>query len=79
MDVDSIAPGADFVQKIEEAIDSSGVVLVLIGRDWVSRDQHEGLLDDPTDFIRLEFPNRCYRGADALRSDIEQRAQLDVH
>jgi len=54
MDVDSIAPGADFVQKIEEAIDSSGVALVLIGRDWLSREPNQHLLDDPSDFVRLE-------------------------
>ncbi len=53
MDVDSISPGADFVEKINEAIDSSGVVLVLIGRDWIGSGGRT--LNDPNDFVRLEI------------------------
>ena len=66
MDVDSIAPGADFVQKIEEAIDSSGVALVLIGRDWLSREPNQHLLDDPSDFVRLETDAALRSGVPAV-------------
>jgi hypothetical protein len=54
MDVDSIAPGVDFVQKIEEALESSGAILVLIGHDWLHREGQPRIIDDPSDFIRLE-------------------------
>lgn len=56
MDVNSIAPGADFVRRIEDEISGCGVVLALIGRDWLG---HYGggsrMVDDPNDFVRLEL------------------------
>ena len=72
MDVDSIAPGADFVQKIEEAIGSSGVALVLIGRDWLSREPNQRLLDDPTDFIRLETDTALRSGVPVIPILVER-------
>ena len=72
MDVDSIAPGADFVQKIEEAIGSSGVALVLIGRDWLSRESDEHLLDDPMDFIRLEADTALRSGVPVIPILVER-------
>ncbi|MBV8195618.1 MAG: toll/interleukin-1 receptor domain-containing protein, partial [Candidatus Dormibacteraeota bacterium] len=48
MDVDSIMPGADFMEKIEEAIGSCSVVLALIGHDWTRRSAAEfNPLDKP--------------------------------
>ncbi len=75
MDVDSIAPGADFVEKIEEAIHSSGVALVLIGRDWLSRGTDQHLLDDPSDFIRLETDTALRLGVPVIPILVE-RAQM---
>ena len=75
MDVDSIAPGADFVEKIEEAIHSSGVALVLIGRDWLSRGTHQHLLDDPSDFVRLETDTALRLGVPVIPILVE-RAQM---
>jgi hypothetical protein len=72
MDVDSIDPGADFVQKIEEAIGSSGVALVLIGRDWLSRRPDEHLLDDPTDFVRLETDTALRSGMPVIPILVER-------
>ncbi len=72
MDVDSIDPGADFVQKIEEAIGSSGVTLVLIGRDWLSRRPDEHLLDDPTDFVRLETDTALRSGMPVIPILVER-------
>lgn len=54
MDVDSIVPGTDFVQRIEAALDSSGAMIVLIGRDWLREQGGKRRLDDPDDFVRLE-------------------------
>jgi hypothetical protein len=72
MDVDSIDPGADFVQKIEEAIGSSGVTLVLIGRDWLNRRSEEHLLDDPTDFVRLETDTALRSGMPVIPILVER-------
>jgi TIR domain len=53
MDVDSIAPGTPFAQQIEEELDSTGVMLVLIGRDWLGA-RGRRRLEDPVDYVRLE-------------------------
>lgn len=50
MDVDSIAPGADFIEAIEKAIPDSAVVLALIGQRW-----NPERLRNPQDFVRLEL------------------------
>ena len=66
MDVSgSIEPGADFVDAIERAIASSGVVLVMIGSEWLRCTDGAGRrrLDDPGDFIRLETATALGRGA----------------
>jgi hypothetical protein len=40
-DVNSIAPGDDFVQKITQAVASCDVLLALIGKEWLTaRDEH---------------------------------------
>lgn len=55
MDVDHIEPGEDFVQVIEAAVGSSAVLLVVIGRRWLtSGDMTARRLDNPNDFVRLE-------------------------
>ena len=55
MDVDNIALGEDFVAQISMAIASSGVMLALIGSDWLLGEQGERHFDNPEDFIRLEL------------------------
>lgn len=62
MDVDSIAPGADFVENIERAIDSCSTLLALIGSDWLERGEGSSTLDDPNDFVRLELSIAFQRG-----------------
>ena len=66
MDVDTIEPGADFVARIEDAVGSAAVLLVVVGRGWVSaKDEHgRRRLDDPEDFVRLEV-------ASALQRDVK--------
>jgi hypothetical protein len=55
MDVDSIAPGEDFANKIQDAISSCAVLLAFIGRDWLVSAAGVGMLDNPDDFVRLEL------------------------
>lgn len=65
MDVAAIEPGVDFVEAIDRAVGSCDVLLVIIGKQWLSCHDAAGRnrLDDPKDFIRLET-------ATALRRNI---------
>jgi len=65
MDVATIEPGVDFRRAIEKNTESCGVLLALIGRNWLTLADEAGhrRLDDPNDFVRLET-------ASALRRDI---------
>jgi hypothetical protein len=65
MDVTGIEPGRDFRRVIDEHVASCGVLLALIGKDWLDAKDQSGArrLDDPTDFVRLET-------ASALKRDI---------
>ena len=56
MDVDTILPGDSFKNLIEDAISAADVILVLIGPNWLSTDQHgHRRIDNPNDFIRFEL------------------------
>jgi cold shock CspA family protein len=64
MDVDSIEPGMDFVDSINDAIGSSVVVLVLIGRQWMTATDRQGRprLNNPNDYVRLEIETALQHG-----------------
>jgi TIR domain-containing protein len=58
IDVDSIPPGADFVEILHRQVKGCEMVLALIGREWVeSSDPKTGQrrLDNPNDFVRIEI------------------------
>jgi hypothetical protein len=57
MDLDSIEAGLDFVKVISDAVNSCGVMVVLIGPQWATLADHEGRrrLDDPDDYVRFEI------------------------
>ena len=65
MDIDTIEPGIDFVDIIEAAVGCCEVLIVMIGRDWLTLADATGRrrLDNPSDFVRLEV-------ATALERDI---------
>jgi hypothetical protein len=56
-DVDSIRPGADFRHAISKAIDASDVVLVVVGKQWLSsaNERGERRLENSDDFVRWEI------------------------
>lgn len=60
-DVDSIAPGLDFVEAIESAIDSSEVMLVVIGKGWVVDASGRRRLEDVDDYVRMEVATALHR------------------
>jgi hypothetical protein len=58
MDVDSMAPGDDFVEALEGWVQQCDVLLALIGPRWIdSIDPRTNLrrLDNPEDFVRIEI------------------------
>jgi hypothetical protein len=56
MDLDSIEPGLDFAEIIEQAVGSCAVLVALIGRQWATLTDEQGdrRLDNPDDFVRFE-------------------------
>ena len=64
MDLDSIEAGLDFAEVIRDAVDSSAVLVALIGRQWATVADEEGRrrLDDPDDYVRFEVQTALKRG-----------------
>ena len=64
MDLDSIEPGLDFAKVIRSAIDSSIVLIALIGRQWLTLTDENGhrRLDNPDDYVRFEIQTALERG-----------------
>ncbi|MGA7949366.1 MAG: toll/interleukin-1 receptor domain-containing protein, partial [Thiobacillaceae bacterium] len=56
-DVETIEAGVDFVDAINKALESCGVLLAVIGPRWISiqGDAGQRRLDDPNDYTRLEL------------------------
>jgi TolB-like protein/tetratricopeptide (TPR) repeat protein len=56
MDIDSIRPGVDFRERINETISRAYAVVAVIGCRWLG-EQPDGSrrIDDPNDFVRLEI------------------------
>ena len=63
MDVAGIEPGRDFRKAIDEQVASCGVLLALIGKNWLDAKDASGRrrLDDPLDFVRLETASAMKR------------------
>ncbi len=64
IDIDAIAPGTDFVVELDRALTRTAVMLVIIGRGWLSASDDEGKrrLDAPDDFVRREVATALQRG-----------------
>jgi hypothetical protein len=56
MDVDSIAPGLDFIRVLEEQVGQCDALLAVIGKGWIDARDDTGArrLDNPEDFVRIE-------------------------
>jgi hypothetical protein len=59
LDDNSLNPGANFLMWIEKSIKLSDVVLVIIGKDWLTITDEDGnrKLSNPNDFVVLEIKN----------------------
>jgi hypothetical protein len=65
MDVAAIEMGRDFRKAIEDGVAGCGVLLAIIGPEWLNAkgESGAGRLNDPADFVRIEI-------AAALKRDI---------
>ncbi len=61
-DLDSLEPGADFEEIIDETIGRCDAVIAVIGQDWLAPSR-DGVrrLDDPQDWVRLELAHALRR------------------
>ena len=64
MDVDTIQAGLDFVDVLENAVQSCDVLVAFIGRQWLNITDEDGnrRLDNPQDFVRIEVAAALSRG-----------------
>ena len=64
MDIDSLVGGDLFAKAIEENLDHCAVMLVVIGRHWVSLSDEHGArrIDSPGDYPRMEVAAALRRG-----------------
>ena len=77
VDVDSIAPGQDFVAAIRDAVNRSDVLLVVIGQAWLTAATDDGVrrLDVQDDFVRLEIES-AFRGGITIVPILVQGASM---
>ena len=64
MDVDTIEPGIDFVEAIEESVGSCDVLIAVIGTRWLNSSNSAGKrrLEIPEDSVRVEVSTALKRG-----------------
>ncbi|MGH8533588.1 MAG: ankyrin repeat domain-containing protein [Gammaproteobacteria bacterium] len=82
-DVDTIGAGEDFVEAIRQKINQSDVLLVLIGKHWLTATDDEGhwRLADEKDFVRVEIATaleRKIRVIPVLLQDAEMPRAKDL-
>ena len=63
VDIDTIQPGDDYVEKIEQSIAACDAVVVIIGRSWLAATDAQGRrrLDREDDFVRTEIMKALQR------------------
>jgi hypothetical protein len=54
-DIDSIPPGADFRQHINQVIENSNILLAIVGPRWLGTRSGLSRLDDEADPVRIEI------------------------
>jgi formylglycine-generating enzyme required for sulfatase activity len=55
MDIDSIPAGVDLRDYITSAVNQCGILLTVIGRNWVGKTAAHRKIDSPRDFVRIEI------------------------
>ena len=73
MDVAGIKPGVDFVDEIDRAVGRCDVLIVVIGREWLTSADGKGRrrLDDAADFVRVEVAAALKRNVRVIPALVE--------
>ena len=73
LDIDSIPPGIDWVNYIEQQVAECDVVIVMIGDDWLTLETEHGTrrIDDPDDPVRLEVKGALEREIPVIPALVE--------
>ena len=81
MDVTDIEAGVDFVRVLQGAVGSCGVLLAVIGHDWLTCTDRSGRrrLDDDRDFIRLEIGTALARNVRVIPVLVEGAVMPMAH
>jgi TIR domain len=81
MDIDSIPPGADFVETLKRRVGECEVVLALIGPGWIdATDPKTGRrrLDNAFDFVRTEIREALKRGIPVVPVLLDETSMPDA-
>lgn len=75
-DIEQIGPGQDFGSAIGRAIESSDILVALIGRQWlkITDDSGRRRIDDPRDFVQLEIAGALKRQMKVIPVLVEDAA-----
>ena len=62
-DIDSLEPGLDFAEAIKRAIESSEVLIAVIGKNWLTAPDaaSQNRLENPDDYVRTEIATALKR------------------
>ena len=81
--MDSIPLGSDFAEELDKAVAQCQVLLVIIGKTWVTVTEADGTrrLDNPDDFVRIEVESALKRNIPVIPillegANMPKRSQL---
>ena len=80
MDIDTIEPGIDFADAIQQTVSACNILLVLIGPAWLRSTDVSGhrRLDDPEDLVRLEIATALERAIRIIPVLVEETKMPDA-
>jgi|GEM_PF-1445632 hypothetical protein len=80
-DVEDINPGDNFINSIEHNLKQAAVTLVVIGKNWLSAKDSNGLLrlQNPQDFVRLEIESALKLGHQIIPILIDNTTMPNAH
>ena len=80
-DVDLTEPGVDFIDQIQSAVDSSEVLIAVIGKNWVTATDSAGQkrLDNPDDYVRIAIATALKRNIRVIPLLVQGAAMPSAH
>jgi hypothetical protein len=77
MDVDTIEPGVDFVEAVEEVVSACDILVAVIGSGWLNASDRSGKRR-PEDLVRLEIATALKRGSRVVPVLVEGTSMPEV-